>query len=77
MISEIKKIIHNYLNNASLCKIIIGTVISDGIKVSDKLTIPNELIIGNSKRTIVTDQKVRLLRNHGGEQYYILEVIDE
>ena len=77
MINEIKKIIHNYLNNASLCKITIGTVVIDGIKISDKLTIPNELIIGNLKRTVVTNQKVRLLRNHGGEQYYILEVVDE
>jgi len=77
MINEIKTIIQNYLNNAKLCRLMVGTVINDGIKVSDKLTIPNELIIGNLKRNLYPGQKVRLLQNHGGQQFYILEVISE
>ncbi|XOQ44305.1 MAG: DUF2577 domain-containing protein [Clostridium sp.] len=77
MINEIKAIIQNYLNNAKLCRFMIGTVTSDGIKVSDKLIIPNELIVGNLKKNLSVGQKVRLLRNHGGQQFYILEVIDE
>jgi len=77
MINEIKTIIQNYLNNAKLCRFLVGTVTSDGIKVSDKLTIPNELIVGNLKKNLVTGQKVRLLQNHGGQQFYILEVISE
>lgn len=75
MIQEIKRIVDNYLNNAKLCSIILGTVTSDGIQISDKLTIPDELIIGNLKLTVSTGDKVRLIRNHGGQQYYILEVI--
>jgi hypothetical protein len=75
MINEIKKIIENYLNNAKLCNMCIGTVVSNGIKISDKLTLPMELIIGNLKTSINTGDKVRLLRNHGGQQFYILEVI--
>ena len=77
MINEIKTIIQNYLNNAKLCRFLIGTVTSDGIKVSDKLIIPNELIVGNLKKNLSVGQKVRLLQNHGGQQFYILEVISE
>lgn len=77
MINEIKTIIQNYLNNAKLCCLMVGTVTSDGIKVSDKLTIPSDLIVGNLKRNLLVGQKVRLLRNHGGQQFFILEVISE
>jgi len=77
VINEIKTIIQNYINNAKLCQLIVGTVVNDGIKVSDKLTIPNELIVGNLKKNLIVGRKVRLLQNHGGQQFYILEVIDE
>lgn len=75
MIQEIKKIVQNYLNNAKLCNITTGEVASSGIKVSDRLTIPMELVVGNLKESLIIGQKVRLLRNHGGQQFYILEVI--
>lgn len=77
MISEIKTIVQNYINNAKLCSIMTGTVTSEGIQVSDKLTLPPELITGNLKSSVATGDKVRLLRNHGGKQFYILEVIAE
>jgi hypothetical protein len=77
MIDNIKRIVKNYLNDIKLCCLMSGTVTSDGIKVSDKLTIPNDLIIGNLKSTLVEGRKVRLLRNHGGQQFFILEVINE
>jgi len=77
MINEIKTVIQNYLNNAKLCRFMVGTVTNDGIKVSDKLTIPYELIVGNLKKNLIAGQKVRLLQNHGGQQFYILEVISE
>lgn len=75
MITEIKTIVQNYLNNAMLCSMMIGTVTVDGIQVSEKLTIPLALVVGNRKASLVIGDKVRLLRNHGGQQYYILEVI--
>ncbi len=75
MIQEIKKIVENYLNNAKLCSILLGTVTAEGIQISDKLTIPEELITGNLKTGITAGDKVRLLRNHGGQQFYLLEVI--
>ena len=52
-----------------------GTVVSDGIKVSDKLTIPDELIKGNLKDYVTAGDKVRLIRNHGGQEFYIVEII--
>lgn len=77
MIQEIKTIVKNYLNNAKLCSLMVGTVVSDGIKISDKLIIPNELVIGNLKSTVVSGDKVRIIRNHGGQEFYILEVFKD
>lgn len=76
MINEIKTIVQNYLNNAKLSCLQVGTVTSDGIKVSDKLTLPMELIKGNLKDYISQGDKVRLIRNHGGQEFYIVEIID-
>lgn len=77
MISEIKTIVQNYLDNVKLCSIVNGTVTANGIKVNDKLTLPMELVMGNLKKTTTAGDKVRLLRNHGGKQFYILEVIED
>lgn len=77
MINEIKTIIQNYLNNAKLCGLMLGTVISEGIKVSDRLVIPNELIQGNLKSIVIIGDKVRLIRNHGGQEFYILEIVKD
>lgn len=75
MINEIKTIIQNYLSNVKLCQLMVGTVVSDGIKVSDRLTIPNELIKGNLKEFIAPGDRVRLIRNHGGQEFFIVEII--
>ncbi|MDR7856297.1 hypothetical protein [Tissierella sp.] len=77
MIQEIKIIVQNYLNNIKLCSIMLGTVVADGVKISDKLVIPNELIEGNLKVFISIGDKVRLIRNHGGQEFYIVEIIDK
>ncbi|MGF7145978.1 hypothetical protein HNQ56_004426 [Anaerotaenia torta] len=77
MINEIKTIIQNYINNAKLCCLITGTVTRDGIQISDKLILPLELITGNLKHSIAAGQKVRLLRDHGGKVFYILEVMND
>lgn len=75
MIQEIKIIVQNYLNNAKLCSLMLGTVTSEGVKVSDKLTIPDELIKGNLKDYTKSSDKVRLIRNHGGQDFYLVEII--
>jgi len=76
MINEIKTIVQNYLSNAKLTSLMIGTVTGDGIKVSDRLTIPNELLKGNLKSFVSPGDKVRLIRNHGGQEFYIVEIIN-
>lgn len=75
MINEIKTIVQNYLNNAKLCNFTIGTVTADGIRISDKLVLPDELIKGNLKDYALVGDKVRLIRNHGGQEFYIVEII--
>ncbi|MDF2907480.1 MAG: helicase [Herbinix sp.] len=75
MINEIKTIVNNYLSNMKLCSIAIGTVTDDGIRINEKLLIPIELVTGNLKTALQSGDRVRLLRDHGGQQYFILEVI--
>ncbi len=75
MIDEIKKIVQNYLNNAKLCSLAGGVVEDEGIRLSDKLVVPFELISGNLKDFIKTGDKVKLIRNTGGQEFYIVEVV--
>lgn len=75
MINEIKTIIQNYLSNEKFCCIMIGTVLENGVRVSDKLIIPFDLITGKLKSHISQGQRVRMLRDHGGQQFFILEVM--
>lgn len=77
MIKEIKTIVQNYINNTKLCNIAMGTVESGGIRMSEKIVIPNELIKGNLKNHTSLGDKVNLIRNHGGKEYYIFEIIDK
>lgn len=77
MIHEIKTIVQNYLNNAKLCNITMGTVESGGIRISEKIVIPDVLIKGNLKNYAALGDKVNLIRNHGGKEYYVLEIIDK
>lgn len=75
MINEIKTIVQNYLNNAKLSALQVGTATSDGVKISDKLTLPMEIIKGNLKNYVSQGDKVRLIQNHGAQEFYIVEII--
>ncbi len=75
MINEIQTIVGNYLDNAKPTTLQTGKVVADGIKVSEILTVPYELIRGNLKEQISLDDDVRLIRNHGGQEFYIVEII--
>ena len=77
MINEIKIIIRNYINNAKLCSYMTGSVNDEGIAINDKVTIPYELIRGNIKEQVNSGDKVRVLRNNGGKDYYILEILNK
>jgi hypothetical protein len=75
LINEIKKIIENYLNNKKFSDLMIGTVTNTGIKISDKVTVPNDLIKGNLKGFTSPGDKVRLICSQGEKEYYIVEII--
>jgi hypothetical protein len=75
MINEIKTIVQNYLNNAKLASFMDGVVTGDGVRISDKIILPDELIVGNLKELVVLGDKVRLIRNHGGREFYIAEIV--
>lgn len=77
MINEIKEIIQNYMNNAKLCSLMTGTVADNGIMINEKLIIPMELIQGNLKVYTSAGDKVRMIRNHGGKEFYIVEIMDK
>jgi len=77
LINEIKGIVQNYINNAKLCSYMVGSVVSSGIMINEKLTIPYELIKGNLNELITAGDKVRIIRNHGGKEFYIVEIIDK
>lgn len=77
MVNEIKEIIRNYMNNAKLCNFTVGTIVAGGIRISDKLIIPKELIKGDLINYVLIGDKVRVIRNHGGKEFYILEIIDK
>ena len=75
MINEIKMIVQNYLNNAKLCSLMTGTITDGGIYVNEKLTLPTELVRGNLLELVKIGDKVRYIRNNGGKEYYIVEII--
>jgi hypothetical protein len=75
MISEIKQIVENYINNRKPACLMIGTMMDGGVKVSEKLTVPAELVCGNLKEFASAGDRVRLIRDDGGQRYYILEII--
>lgn len=75
MINEIKQIVDGYLNNRKPACLMIGTVEAGGVKLSEKLTLPWEMVYGNLKDSVTAGQQVRLFRNDGGHAYYILEII--
>lgn len=74
MIDEIKLIISNYLNNRKPAKILQGTYEGEQIRISENLALPMELIDGNLKEYLQTGDRVRLLRDDGGQRFYLLEI---
>lgn len=77
MINEIKEIVQNYINNAKLCSYMTGTVVNGGIRINEKLIIPEELVKGNLKELTTNGDKVRIIRNHGGKEFYLVEILDK
>lgn len=70
----IKTIVNNYLNNRKVAAVVIGEYKGNYVMVGE-LPIPVSMLTGNMKTRMVSGDKVRLLRNDGGREYYILEIV--
>lgn len=74
LFNVIKTIVNNYLNNRKVAAVVIGEYKGGAVMVGD-LPVPMSMVTGNMKTRLASGDKVRLLRNDGGREYYILEII--
>lgn len=75
LFQAIKIIVDNYLNNRKPAAIVIGTFNGSAVVVNEKLPLPLSMVTGNMKTIMAAGDKLRLLRNDGGREYFILEII--
>ena len=69
--NTIKTIVDNYLNNRKVAAVMVGVFNGAAIVVNDRLPVPMSMIRGNMSGKLIPGDKVRLLRNDGGGEYYI------
>ena len=70
----IKTIVDNYMRNRKPAAIVIGTYTGQAVMVGS-LPVPVSMVSGNMKSKLAAGDKLRLLRNDGGQEYFILEII--
>ncbi|MGL5436613.1 MAG: DNA helicase [Lachnospiraceae bacterium] len=75
LFNVVKTIVNNYMNNRKPAAVMLGTYNGSAVIINERLPVPMELITGNMVSKLISGDKVRLLRNDGGRQYYILEII--
>ena len=74
LLSTIKAIVDNYMKARKHSSFPHGTYNGTSIMVGS-LPLPMSMVSGNMKGKLVSGDKVRLLRNDGGREYYVLEII--
>ena len=72
--NQIKTIVENYMRSRKPTAIFLGTYTGNSVMI-ETLPIPMSMISGNMKSRLVAGDKVRLLRNDRGGEYYILEIV--
>lgn len=75
LFNQIKIIIDNYINNRKIAATMVGTYDGSAVVINNQLPLPMSMVKGNMASRLVTGDKVMLLRNDGGREYYILEII--
>lgn len=75
LLNAVKTIVDNYLNNRKLTAIVVGTYDGASILINERLPVPLSMVKGGLLEKLSPGDKVRLLRNDGGKEYYILEII--
>lgn len=76
LLSTIKTIVDNYMKARKPAAVLIGTFNGAAVMIGT-LPVPVGMISGNMKGKMAPGDKVRLLRNDGGREYYILEIINK
>lgn len=75
LFNVVKTIVDNYLNNRKITAVVVGTYNGTAVVVNERLPVPMSIVSGNMKSKLTPGDKVRLLRNDGGGEYFILEII--
>lgn len=70
----IKTVVDNYMKNRKPSAVLIGTYTGTAVMIG-QLPVPMSMISGNMVKKLDLGDKVRLLRNDGGHEYYILEIV--
>lgn len=70
----IKTVVDNYMKSRKPAVVLVGTYTGSTVMVGS-LPVPLSMITGNMKNQLASGDKVRLLRNDRGKEYYILEII--
>lgn len=70
----IKTVVDNYMKNRKPSAVLIGAYTGTAVMVG-QLPVPMSMISGNMVKKLTPGDKVRLLRNDGGHEYYILEIV--
>ena len=73
----IKTMIDNYITSIGLTVLVIGECKGDFVLINNNLKLPIDLLSGTLKKSLKPGDKLRLLRNQGCGEYYILEIIDK
>lgn len=70
----IKTIVDNYMRSRKPAAMMLGTYTGSAIMI-ETLPVPMSMIKGNMVSRLTAGDKVRLLRNDRGKEYYILEIV--
>lgn len=73
--TQIKQIVENYINNRQITRLETGTYTDGRVVLNERAYIPDRLLTGNLKGALQAGDRVRLLRNDGGREFLILEII--
>lgn len=74
LFTTIKNIVDGYLKNRKVTEVVIGVYNGSSIVLNSQLPVPMSMVKGNMASRLTDGDKVVLLRNDGGREYYILEI---
>ena len=74
MVDSMKVIAHNQVNSRNICAMRYGIYNGEEIVVEDRMSVPVRMIRNGELLTrLVPGSKVKIMRNDGGREYYIME----